>query len=161
MFTPQDFLADCRDEYFRLLLIYLISYSRQACDWKKGTRIGFEGKELLSGFSPDWHHIFPQKFLEENGVPDEKINALANMAVIDPRTNIRFGKKAPIHYLEKYEIPDEFLEQQLVPIDRKLLTVENYEKFLDARANLLANAADRYFSEKRSRGTKVLVPSTL
>ena len=37
-------------------------------------------------------------------MPDEKINALANMAVIDPMTNIHFGKKEPAHYLQKYEI---------------------------------------------------------
>jgi hypothetical protein len=150
-FTKDHFLADQRDEYFRLLLIYLIAYDRQACDWRKGTRIGFEGKELLAGFSPDWHHIFPRKYLEEHELPEDKINALANMAVIDPKTNIRFGKKDPMKYLEKYEISNEFLEQQLVPTDRKLLQFEKYDKFLELRAAKLAEAANAFFAKLRGK----------
>lgn len=148
-FSADDFLEDSRDEYFRLMLMYLMAYDRKACDWKKGTRLGFEGKDLLTGFSPDWHHIFPKKYLEMNEVPDDRINALANLAVIDPKTNIRFGKKEPSRYLEKYEIANEYLDQQLVPTDRKLFTIKNWEKFLSLRAAALANAANKYFAELR------------
>jgi hypothetical protein len=152
VFSPEDFLADHRDEYFRLLLIYLIAYEREAHDWKNGTRLGFEGKDLLTGFTPDWHHIFPKRYLEKNGVEGSKIHALANMAVIDPKTNIRFGAKEPTHYLEKYEIPDEYLEEQLVPTDRKLFTVERFDDFLKLRAKLLADAANDYFQGLRNAG---------
>jgi hypothetical protein len=149
VFKAEDFLADSRDEYFRRFLLYLIFFARQAHDWKEKTRLGFEGKDLLVGFSPDWHHIFPRRYLEENGVQDDKINALANMAVIDPKTNIRFGKKPPTHYLEKYEITDSLLEEQLVPTDRELLTVENFDRFLEMRSEALAEAANKYFSGLR------------
>lgn len=151
VFSPEDFLADSRDEYFRLILIYLIAYDRKACDWKKGTRLGFEGKDFLAGFSPDWHHIFPRKYLQNYDIPDEKINSLANMAVIDPRTNIRFGKKEPAHYLDKYDVTNEFLEQQLVPTDRKLFTVKHFDRFLQLRAESLAEAANKYFTDLRAK----------
>ncbi len=151
-FKAEDFLADSRDEYFRKFLMYLIFFARQAHDWKEKTRLGFEGKDLLAGFSPDWHHIFPRKYLEDNGVPDEKTNALANMAVIDPKTNIRFGKKEPGHYLEKYAVGDDLLEQQLVSKDLRNLTFEHYDEFLELRAKRLADAANRYFADLRGKG---------
>jgi hypothetical protein len=103
----------------------------------------------LTGFTPDWHHIFPRKYLEKNGVEGNEIHALANMAVIDPKTNIRFGAKEPTRYLEKYEIPDEYLEEQLVPTDRKLFTVDRYDDFLKLRAKSLADAANDYFQDLR------------
>jgi len=38
---------------------------------------------VLEDFQPQWHHIFPKKFLEDK-YDDIDINALANIAVIGP-----------------------------------------------------------------------------
>ena len=46
-------------------------------------RIGFDTVGLLSGFAPQFHHIFSKAFVGE-AHPANLINALANIALIGP-----------------------------------------------------------------------------
>ena len=69
---------------------YLLAYRNKAIDWDDhGHRVGFEGMEVLADFRPQWHHIFPKKYLEGN--VNEGLDALANIAVIGPEINIRIS----------------------------------------------------------------------
>ena len=144
-FTADDFLVDYRDRFTRLIL-YLVMWSRGARDWVTHQKLGFQGTELLQTFSPQWHHIFPRAYLKKEGVPEELWNYFANIAVIDPGTNIRFGGKDPAGYLEKYKINDELLAEQFVPSNRSLLLAEKYQEVVKQRAHDLAQAANDYFS---------------
>src|SRR5205085_11088126 len=108
------FLRDYSDARFGRFLLYLLVYRNKALDWdERGHRIGFEGVELLTDFRPQWHHIFPRKFLEGR-VSDDKIEALANIAVIGPTINIRISDKEPMNYIQKYKISQEKLNQQFI-----------------------------------------------
>lgn len=144
-FTPDDFLREYRDRVLRLFL-YLVMYDGGARDWLSRERLGFQGVELLESFNPQWHHIFPRAFLRREGVPEELWDSFANIAVMGPTTNIRFGAKNPMAYLERYGVDDELLAEQLVP-PRRELTVDRYEEFLKRRAEALADAANRYVAK--------------
>jgi hypothetical protein len=94
---PDDFLRDYSDSRFGRFLLYLLIYGNKAEDWDKSShRIGFEGIEVLADFRPQWHHVFPKKYLEGQ-VSEDKINALANIAVIGPTINIRISSKEPMN----------------------------------------------------------------
>jgi hypothetical protein len=62
--TADDFMRDYGDTRFGRLLLYLLVLRNKAVDWdQQGVRIGFDGAELLAGFRPQFHHVFPKKFL--------------------------------------------------------------------------------------------------
>jgi hypothetical protein len=76
-------------------------------------RIAFRGNELVSGFSPQFHHVFPRGFLTDRatdkpraGLSAEQIEALANIAIIGAGVNIRISDKEPLAYFAKYEIDE-------------------------------------------------------
>jgi len=140
-FVATDFKTDYGDRFLRLV-VYLVMYQRKARDWLSRERIGFQGNELLERFSPDWHHIFPRAYLRKSGLDEDSWNLFANIAVVSPSTNIRFGAREPMGYLTRYKIDDALLEEQLVP--KSLLTVEKYQEFLDERASALAEAANAF-----------------
>jgi hypothetical protein len=141
-----DFLRDYGDARFGRFLLYLLVYRNRAVDWdEKGHRIGFEGLDLLADFRPQWHHIFPKKFLEGkyNG---DRIDALANIAVIGPTINIRISAKDPLDYIQRYRITSEKLAQQFIKEDITQLTVENYDNWLHTRAQRLAQAGNDFLA---------------
>lgn len=115
-FSAADFQTDYRDRFLRLVL-YLVMWQRGARDWVSRQRLGFHGTELLECFRPDWHHIFPRAYLRRHGIPEERWDVFANIAVISPSSNIRFGSKNPMAYLERYDVDDELLAEQLLSIN--------------------------------------------
>jgi hypothetical protein len=110
--------------------------------------VGFEGKEVLRDFRPQWHHVFPRKFLESR-VREDLIDALANIAVIGPTINIRISAKDPMDYIDRYGISPEKLAQQYVDPDVGSMLVDNFEAWLAARANRLAEASNSFLAELR------------
>ena len=142
-----DFMRDYTDGKFWRFLLYLLIFNNQAQDWdKQGLRLGFDGTRLLQDYKPQWHHIFPQKFLHKQ-VEEEKIQALANIAVIGPSINIRISAQDPMKYLDKYAISDEKLKQQFVDYDRAKFTIDEYPSFIQARAKRLAEEANSYLKK--------------
>ncbi len=142
--SPEDFLRDYGDARYGRFMLYLLAYDKGARDWdEKGHTIGFEGAELLSGFRPQWHHIFPVKYLEGK-VEDALINALANIAVIGPTINIRISAQDPLSYVNRYKISAEKLAQQYISEDFVQVPPSNYPAWLTHRALNLAAASDSY-----------------
>lgn len=150
--TAEDFMRDYGDSRFGRFLLYLLVYRNKAQDWDEhGHRIGFEGASLLADFRPQWHHIFPKKYL--NGKVDEPlIDALANIAVIGSAINIRISAKDPMNYITKYKITDQKLAQQYVEPTSLSVSPDGYEEWLRRRAKLLANASNEFLAELASRG---------
>ncbi|GGI96524.1 hypothetical protein GCM10010885_02830 [Alicyclobacillus cellulosilyticus] len=145
--TAEDFLRDYGDARFGRFLLYLLVYREKALDWdEQSHRIGFEGVQALADFRPQWHHIFPRKFLEGK-VSEDKINALANIAVIGPKINIRINARAPMDYISRYNITADKLKAQFIDEDVMHRTVDEYEDWLQTRAQRLAEAANRFLDE--------------
>lgn len=145
----EDFLKDYIDARFGRFLLYLMVYRNGATDWDEhGHRLGFEGQELLADFRPQWHHVFPQKYLEGK-VPDEKIDALANIAVIGPTINIRISDKAPMDYVARYKITPDKLRSQFVDPGFVDVPIADFPEWLSRRAAQLAKAGNDFLSSIR------------
>lgn len=145
----EDFLRDYGDSRFGRFILYLLVYRNKALDWDEHShRIGFEGAEALADFRPQWHHIFPRKYLDGE-VNNSLIDALANIAVIGPSINIRISAKAPLNYVTKYKIVSEKLEQQFIEPDFTSVPFAGYEGWLKRRAHILAAEANGFLTALR------------
>lgn len=78
----------------------------------------------------DIHHIFPKKYLIDNGYEKNQYNQVANYAYLDTPVNIKIGKKAPNEYL--MEVRDEILNQS----EESFKSIKSAEEFM---TNLEAN----------------------
>jgi hypothetical protein len=140
-------MRDYSDSRFGRFFLYLLVYRNKAQDWDThGHRVGFEGVALLSDFRPQWHHIFPKKYLEGH-VDEDLVNALGNIAVIGPEINIRISAKDPMKYIVKYEISDQKLSQQFIDPKSISLSQEGYKTWVQDRAARLAEVANGFFAE--------------
>jgi hypothetical protein len=147
--TTEDFLRDYGDSRFGRFLLYLIVYRRKSLDWDEHShRIGFEGMDVLADFSPQWHHIFPKKYLEghaQAGLTD----VLANIAVIGPSINIRISARAPLDYVTRYNISDDKLQQQLIEPEFTRVQLDEFDNWVKGRAERLAAEGNALFKELR------------
>lgn len=145
--SADEFLRDYTDGRFWRFFLYLLVWRNNAMDWNpSGGRLGFHGAEVLAQFKPQWHHIYPKKFLKGQ-VDDSTIDALANIAVIGPEINIRISAKDPMKYLDKYQITDAKLQQQYIEQPRADFSISSYGNFLRRRSKSLAAAGNRLLLE--------------
>jgi len=146
----EDFFRDYGDSRFGRFMLYLLIYRNKALDWDEHShRIGFEGVEVLADFRPQWHHVFPKKYLEGHnniGMTD----ALANIAVIGPAINIRISAKAPMDYVTRYKITPEKLEQQFIDSQFTTVPVAEHENWVRRRAERLSKEANLFLAELRN-----------
>jgi len=144
----RDFLRDYSDTRFGRLVLYLLAYSNNALDWDQtGLRIGFDSQDLVAGFEPQYHHIFPRKFLDATVSP-AGVEALANIAVIGPSINIRISAQNPMNYVSKYKISDHKLKQQHI-FDLTSTTIEQFPNWVQERAGTLVSATNKFFEGLR------------
>jgi hypothetical protein len=145
-----DFLRDYGDGRFGRFLLYLLVYRNQAKDWDaQGHRIGFDGLTLLADFRPQWHHVFPRKYLEGR-VEDTQVDALANIAVIGPSINIRISAADPMNYVTKYGISQDKLNQQFIDPDFTTIPIDKYPEWLQCRAERLAEEGNAFLADLRA-----------
>ena len=82
----------------------------------------------------DIHHIFPKKYLVDNGYEKYQYNQVANYAYLDTPVNIKIGKKAPNEYL--LEALDEILNQS----EESFKSIKSAEEFMkNLEANCIPN----------------------
>jgi len=149
---------------FLRLILFLLLYSNGAVDWVDGTRLGYDntGSPVTKGYQPQWHHIYPRNLLRENKCSDDKIHALANITILNERTNVnKLAGKAPWKYITQYNITADKLRGHFVPepfahaANQGSPSLENtwafdrYGDFLIERSKLLAKAANERLSRLR------------
>lgn len=110
----------------------------------------------------DIHHIFPKKYLMDNGYSQKKYNQVANYVYTEQSTNIKVGKMPPKNYMQKVKdeilgkrydistIDDEAnitvnLEQNDIPSSLIEASFENYEDFLSERRQMMAKKIKEYY----------------
>lgn len=99
--------------------------------------------------SIDIHHIFPQKWCEENGIKRKKMDCVVNKTPLSAHTNRVIGGRAPSKYLSKLEKkaglqPDrmaEILESHL--IDANALLSDDFNSFFESRSSALLNRIEK------------------
>lgn len=158
--TPDDFRRryDRWSNGFERLVLYMLLIHEGACDWIDKTRIGYDktGALIAAGFEPQWHHIYPRSVLRREGMTEEEIHALANVTVLNERTNVnRLAGKEPGKYIAKYDISPELLRGHLIPDSfaqpwsdpeelQSRWSMKHYKDFLSERAELIAQKANQF-----------------
>lgn len=150
LWKAEDYMIDYGDFSYARLMLYLLITQRKAKDWDAiGLRVGFDGAKITQDFKPQWHHIFPRKYLSDAKVSSSLIDAIANIAVIGPTINIRISAKSPLEYIAKYNITPDKLQAQFVTDDITKVEISDYEQWLNRRAEALASATNTYLNELR------------
>jgi hypothetical protein len=146
---------------FLRLMLYLLIFHREARDWVDDTRIGYDktGAPITIGFEPQWHHIYPRSMLRKANIPDDEIHCLANITVLNERTNVnKLSGKPPARYILEFRISEQRLRDHLIPDafasvanDEARLeeqwSVKQYTEFLIDRAELLAKEANAFLQK--------------
>jgi len=130
----------------RALLV--MSLRSGALDFASGKPVGTSTQEH------QYHHLFPQAFLKEEGRKEKEINHALNFALVSEITNNRLRAAPPAKYLkdrmDKQQCSENEIarrvESHLIPFAE--LNVHtgkkgNYEKFLKRRAEIFVQAMDQ------------------
>jgi hypothetical protein len=111
----------------------------------------------------DVHHLFPRKFLKQQGLQKGRYNQIANFALAQSEINISIGEQAPkiyfSHLLEQCQggkkkyggiLTMEELQENLfahcIPEGIFNHLADNYDEFLEERRKLMANKLKAYFN---------------
>lgn len=141
---------------FLRLMLYLVLFDRGARDWVDRIRLGYDktGGPMTSGFEPQWHHIFPRSVLKAHQIKEDDINALANLTVLNERTNVsKLSAKEPWEYIVKFGIDEILLREHLIPEPfashrtAEYWSVANHPDFLLEWSKLLAQESNRFLQE--------------
>lgn len=118
-------------------------------------------RELIN-LGGDVHHVFPKKYLIDNGYSKNLYNQDGNYAYLDRPVNESIGKKAPKVYFQEAldqcktkqaicgSIIDEDqlynnLEMNCIPADVFHMDYQDYICFLEKRRSMMANKIRRYY----------------
>ena len=120
---------------FNLLFIHALKSGAQ--DWSAPLKIQLT--PMNSGLKIEYHHFFPKAQMK-NRAAKELWNSLANLTFVTAKTNKLISDRLPENYVEDMGITVELFQQQLLPVEKDLLKVVNFEDFLNARRQLQAQA---------------------
>ncbi|MFV8351346.1 GmrSD restriction endonuclease domain-containing protein [Flavobacterium sp. XS2P14] len=112
----------------------------------------------------DVHHIFPKKYLMNNGYPQKAYNQVANFVFTEQATNIKVGMLTPKEYLDKVKAQIQAGTNGISTLDSERSLKENlinndipsileeanhlvYERFLEERRRLMANKLKIYYGQ--------------
>lgn len=109
---------DRAGQRFYRLLYFINIFKNGAKDWVDHSLIGYDktGGALLKGFQPNWHHIFPRSLLKKHNLPEDEIQAMANITVLNERTNVlKLTSLRPEQYIEGFKITKAELSGHDIP----------------------------------------------
>ncbi len=139
---PNDFVGWSRGARFYPMM-YMLTRVWHARDW--GSGIELSNHMLGSTSSLQLHHVFPKRLLYEHNYDKTEVNALANMTFLTQDTNLKISDRPPREYFPEVERKHPgALKSHWIPMDPALWRQENYPKFLEARQQLLAEAANDF-----------------
>jgi len=92
-----------------------------------------------------YHHIFPNAFLKKQGFPQAKIFSLANFCFLPADSNKKISQKSPSDYFTNLIPQTDFnkiLTSNLIPLTKELYDTNNYNDFLEKRAETIITEVD-------------------
>ncbi|MCG2697595.1 DUF262 domain-containing protein [Candidatus Parcubacteria bacterium] len=143
--TDDLFGRGIRSPFFSML--YFILKQNGAKDWWSGLKLS--ERHTGNAHAIQFHHIFPKSLLKDQ-YDKKEINEIANLAFIGGKTNRQITNKEPINYLEKEVVAkrgEEALTSQLIPLDKKMWEINNYQQFLNYRRNAIAEAINNFMKK--------------
>lgn len=123
----------------------LLMAQKNPLDLLKNTRIDI-ALSLSEYNRKQYHHIFPNAFLKQQGFPYDKIFSIANFCFLPADSNKMISRKSPSDYFFSI-IPSEYfneiLTSNLIPLTKDLYINDNYNDFLEKRAEIVINEIDK------------------
>jgi hypothetical protein len=133
-------------------MMYVLARKNKAKDLETGNVISYTNFGKKNEIEYD--HIFPKSKLEtfyKEGIDKSErtklINDICNLAFMTKQGNIIKTNDDPETYFEKVSKKYggfDYFNRQAIPYDSNLLPYEKYEKFLDKRAQLLAQTTNGF-----------------
>ncbi len=136
-------------------VLYMLTRMGEARDW--GTGLPLKAALLGKMSQLEVHHIFPRAQLYKHKFSRPAVNALANFCFLTKDTNLDISDRLPEEYFPEIEKAHPgALVSQWIPGDQSLWKIENFDKFLEARKALLADAINKRMEELLHGETKWL-----
>jgi len=129
-------------------MLYFVLRQNDAKDWLTGLKLSEQ--HIGKAHAIQYHHIFPKSLLKEAEIDKKEINEIANLAFIGGKTNRQILNKEPSVYLEKEIIKKgrgDALKSQLIPLDKNLWEIKNYQEFLVQRRKKIAEAMSDFMKK--------------
>jgi len=98
------------------------------------------------GWSLERDHIFPQSVLKEKGIPDELINNVGNLRLINKTRNILKSDSLPEDDIEFFGSGDLELKNLFLKAKNDL-TKENFESFVQKREYMIFNKVNKFLGK--------------
>lgn len=121
----------------RAFLLLMAQHS--PIDLIKNTAIDL-GAALSEFNRKEYHHVFPNAYLKKLSISSLKINSVLNFCFLPSDSNKRISRKEPSDYFVNLVHQESFrriLESNLLPIDKSIYQANDYNKFLEKRADLV------------------------
>lgn len=141
--------------------VMALLYKEHCRDFMNDTTIDLVNSMIES---PDIHHIFPQKYCEEQHIKRQKYNSIVNKTPILPETNRAIGGDAPSIYTARImkkvaglteEVLCERIESHLV--DYNALVANDFDTYYVDRAkkllDLIENAMGKKIADRTAENT--------
>ena len=114
--------------------------------FKDNTPIILDKDYLSSLNSPEKHHIFPKKILDNK--TNKEVNTILNFCFIPSSLNKEITKRKPSEYFKGYKKEnnkfEEAVKDHLIPIkENSAIWADNYDSFLKERAELILKEIEK------------------
>ena len=96
------------------------------------------GMSLAQYNRKEYHHVYPQAFLKNRGISNDKIFCVLNFCFLSSDSNKAISKLSPSNYFFNLIPEDDFnkiLRSNLLPINKAVYKDDDYDDFLEKRAN--------------------------
>ena len=100
------------------------------------------------GWSLERDHIFPRSILEKKGFPEELINNIGNLRLINKTRNVLKSNSLPGENIEFYGSEDYELKQLFIKA-RNNLTEETFSNFVQKRKDMIYDKVRKFLGFKR------------
>jgi predicted transport protein len=130
--------------------ILCVLVKRNPTNFKDNSSITLDKDYFSTLKSPEKHHIFPKKFLSDQGISN--VNCISNLCFIPSSLNKEISKDKPSHYFLEYKKLnsrfEDSLKTHLIPFSKDSgIWDDNYESFIDKRANMFMKEISRFVGE--------------
>lgn len=137
------------NSYCKAILCLLASQTPK--DFKTNDIVILDNSWLKVANSKNYHHFFPKNYLKRKKIENE--NSLANITFISSSQNKgEISDRAPSDYIGEFEKKNKKIKQSLqthfINLDDSTIQHDNYESFLENRANKIAEELESRLNPK-------------
>ena len=122
---------------------------RQPLNFKDNSPVNLSHIFFTSFTQSERHHIFPNSFLQKQGVSSRRVHLAANFCFIPANLNKEISNKAPSVYFAQYQDENPTFKQA---VDSHLIATQpdspiwddDYDAFINQRSTLIAAALNQF-----------------